>query len=546
MANRFEVQVVALDRFTKTFRDLNDRASKTARPLVNVQRQIGALAREAHLDKVAKGLGHVSEAAVTVGRTLGVSLGPLESILGMGAAGGIIGGVTALGVAAVGLGARFGNAGFEIGRTSQRIGVSAKELQDWRGAGELANVSVEATTAALEKMGTTLQDAKWGRDPAALQALNKLGIGVPMKNGLVDISGALFQISDAMRSIDDPHARQVLADALHLPPEAIPLLLEGADGVRALSAEYRRLHGEVGPKALQWSEDFTKSLNRLKVAADGVAMSVGGKVVPSLTKGMDAVTNRLAQSHSNPLGAWLGLNGDALRGGMKVTGVGALFDKARDLLRGPALTTPDQRTVSGRIGGALQQRAFKPATQSLGTGLQSGGVTRQTGQPDTGIKRNNPGNLRSWPGMPSDGGFARFKSSMDGLEAMGQQLELYAGRGINTPRSIIGTYAPPSENNTDAYLADVVKKTGFGADQKLDLGDRDTLRSMLQAMVGHEQGRQPFTSDQYSQAAKQAIEVHVQVHGLPDGTKVTSHTKADKAAFVPTLISYAMPTGNMP
>ena len=60
MANNFEVRVRAIDDFTKTFRNLNDQASRAVRPLVNVHRQVGMLAREMHLDKMAKGMGVVS------------------------------------------------------------------------------------------------------------------------------------------------------------------------------------------------------------------------------------------------------------------------------------------------------------------------------------------------------------------------------------------------------------------------------------------------------------------------------------------------------
>jgi hypothetical protein len=524
MANNFQVRVSAIDDFTKTFRKLNDQASKAARPLVNVQRQVGALSREMHLNKVAKGMGNVSNAAVTMGRTLGLSLGPLETVLG---AGGIVGGLLAAGGAAIGLGVRFASSGFEINRTSQRLGISSQALQDWRGAAQLAGVHADVLTNTLDGLGTTLHNAKWGRDAEALQALEKLGIGTPMKNGMVDVDGAMNGIALAMSRIADPHVREALANALHIPPDAIPLLMQGPEAISRLSAEFRRLHGEAGPQALQWSVDFTNSLNRLKAAADGVGNSIGSRMVPALTKGMDALTGRLTESHTNPFPAAMGFNGDAIRAGMRLTGVSALFDTVSHGLFGErALTTAAQRSVSGQIGGSLRPGALPEA-----------------------IKRNNPGNLRSWGGVPSVGGFAQFASPGDGLRAMGEQLGLYGSRGIDTPRSIIGKYAPPSENNTGAYVDDVSKKTGFSPDQHLDLDDRETRAALMAAMVSHEQGKQPFSKDQYNAAAVQSIELHV--HGLPAGTRVTAVAKAQggtpvSSAYQPTLTQYAMPSGDLP
>lgn len=351
MANRFEVQVVALDRFTKTFRDLNNRASKAARPLVNVQRQVGALAKELHLDKAAKGLGKVSDAAMTLTRTLGLSLGPLESVLG---AGGIAGGLLAAGVAAVGLGVRFAASGFEITRTAQRIGITTDELQRLRGAARLSGVDTDAMTAAVASLGDTLQDAKFGRNPLALQMLNKFGLAIhDNRDGTIDSISTLRELADVLHRTTDPHVQAIIARAFGL-EEALPVLRQGGAAVDALGAQAAKLGVVAGPQALQWSVDFTNSLNRMKVAADGVANSYGSKMVPALAQGMDYITGRMTQSSSHPFRAAGGGIFDFLASGPRTLGwaAGKLFGGSA------APTSSDQRTVSGLIGGPLQQGPF--------------------------------------------------------------------------------------------------------------------------------------------------------------------------------------------
>src|SRR5206468_2986060 len=95
-----------------------------------------------------------------------------------------------------------------------------------------------------------------------------------------------------------------------------------------------------------------------------------------------------------------------------------------------------------------------------------------------GIQQHNPGNLRHWSGVPTVNGFASFESDASGIAAMKKQLELYFGRGLNTLDSIIGTYAPSSENDTGAYISDVSGKTGFKHDQPLN-PDSATLKSLM-------------------------------------------------------------------
>jgi len=70
-----------------------------------------------------------------------------------------------------------------------------------------------------------------------------------------------------------------------------------------------------------------------------------------------------------------------------------------------------------------------------------------------GIRNNNPGNLNyaRQAGASKEGGengrFAVFGNMRDGIAALYKQLQLYIGRGVNTIESIVNKYAPASDNN---------------------------------------------------------------------------------------------------
>ena len=70
-------------------------------------------------------------------------------------------------------------------------------------------------------------------------------------------------------------------------------------------------------------------------------------------------------------------------------------------------------------------------------------------------RQNNPGDLRHAPGESHEGmdpnAVGEFANAEEGWAALNRQLNLYASRGL-TIEQMIQEYAPPSENNSQAYL----------------------------------------------------------------------------------------------
>ncbi|NML34951.1 phage tail tape measure protein [Paraburkholderia antibiotica] len=124
-----------------------------------------------------------------------------------------------------------------------------------------------------------------------------------------------------------------------------------------------------------------------------------------------------------------------------------------------------------------------------------------------GIRNNNPGNLNyvGQTGATKEAGpngrFAVFQTAEEGLRALGNQLRLYGTRGINSVRAIISKFAPPSENNTQAYIGSVSKGLGVGADSALDLNDPRVLQSLMGAIIKVENGRNPYSAEQIAAAS---------------------------------------------
>ena len=121
-----------------------------------------------------------------------------------------------------------------------------------------------------------------------------------------------------------------------------------------------------------------------------------------------------------------------------------------------------------------------------------------------GTRNNNPLNLRhsadQWQGArkeQTDKSFVQFESMAYGYRAAWKTLDSYWKhfkrlRQPFTVRAIISRWAPPSENDTDAYVTTVLRLTSLGGNERLPRPLRgiaiDKLVRLFRAMTTVECG----------------------------------------------------------
>jgi hypothetical protein len=129
--------------------------------------------------------------------------------------------------------------------------------------------------------------------------------------------------------------------------------------------------------------------------------------------------------------------------------------------------------------------------------------------PTRGIRANNPGNIRHgepWAGLAAeqtDHDFCVFIAPVYGIRAMVKILRSYARRqGALTIRSIIRTWAPPTENDTEAYIDHVADLVGLPAEKPLQLMVTSPwLPKLLRAIIMHENANeQPYSDNTITDA----------------------------------------------
>lgn len=125
-----------------------------------------------------------------------------------------------------------------------------------------------------------------------------------------------------------------------------------------------------------------------------------------------------------------------------------------------------------------------------------------------GISNCNPGNIERQPGVrwqgqaddqSGDPRFVVFESSKWGIRAIARVLITYQdarqardGSRIDTIREIIARWAPPGENRTDAYARHVAALMAIGEDDTLDVYDFMVMKSLVKAIITHENGVNPY------------------------------------------------------
>jgi len=163
------------------------------------------------------------------------------------------------------------------------------------------------------------------------------------------------------------------------------------------------------------------------------------------------------------------------------------------------------------IRSRLKGGAKKADVGSVGTGkIKPNGKSCSKAPNSRGLRNNNPGNIRigtsAWMGkipvsQNTDGSFEQFETWVYGLRAMIKLIRNYIYGGQNSIAKIISKYAPVFDNNdTNAYINLVVKRSGILANKQLDADNKTDLRKIIKAMVEQELGCNLVTDAEFNKA----------------------------------------------
>ncbi|HEE9822314.1 TPA: hypothetical protein R8G21_002231 [Citrobacter braakii] len=136
---------------------------------------------------------------------------------------------------------------------------------------------------------------------------------------------------------------------------------------------------------------------------------------------------------------------------------------------------------------------------------------------------NNPTNLRWAEGYGThntkSGDFAVFPTLDEGVLASAKQLQIFGTRGINTISDIAKKWAPSNENDTEAYIRHLVKSTGIGAREALNLNDPSILAKLISGMSSKEGAGNRVSEDAVMQVFSNTIGTLREQYAAMQGSK---------------------------
>lgn len=357
-----------------------------------------------------------------------------------------------------------------LGFDSRNFGIAAGELRDWQEVAELAGGKAEDATQAIGSLQQSIFNLRFkGEVSDQIIGLQRLGISAlttagqmrPFKDVLLDVARAMER-----NHWDDATKYQYVTGYLGFSGGIANALVQGTKAVEGyLSA------AEKAEQVTRRNTDAAQALGvswvNLKYSVAGAAAQILTNLTPTI-KGLFEQLGKITPQMLNEFATW-------------VKGPGA--ESIKEFFT-------DLATVIGGVATAIRDIA---GVLNFLEANQGGGLTKKffdwisnSAETTRGIRNNNPLNLKATGNQARDaGGFAVFGSIGEGYSAAFRELDRYRGRGLNTIRGIVSTWAPPGQNDTAAYVQSVSRALGKSPDMPLSFDD---YQALVNAMARVESG----------------------------------------------------------
>jgi hypothetical protein len=184
---------------------------------------------------------------------------------------------------------RFSEAAAGIDDIAQRTGASAESLSQLRYAAEQSGANLEAVEKGMRKLGDVTTQAAGGSKSAAA-ALASVGLSAEQLLAM-PVEDRFLAVAQGISQIQDPAAQASVAMDLlgKSGADLVPMMADGAGGIRALMAEADKLgmtiSGEQAKAAAAFDDKWQGLVATLRNASNIIAVAV----LPYLSQMIDMV-----------------------------------------------------------------------------------------------------------------------------------------------------------------------------------------------------------------------------------------------------------------
>lgn len=239
-------------------------------------------------DKASGVFSNVNKGLQNLGGEASRALGPIEMLQGswvrmaavMAPIAGLAGGIVASLM-------KTADVAEELNKMSKQTGISVENLSGLKFAAELSETSIEALNKGMGFFSKALHGAnEEGKDTT--QILRALGITAK------DPYEALLQTADAFARMEAGADKSFLAMQLfgRGGKDMIPMLIEGAEGIRNMQNEAKDLGIIISTKLAQESDQFNDNIHRMEASLSSFAKMIGGFMIPKLNEMFDLLSGK--------------------------------------------------------------------------------------------------------------------------------------------------------------------------------------------------------------------------------------------------------------
>lgn len=192
----------------------------------------------------------------------------------------------------------------QIAKTAVRVGITARALTELQLAANLTGTSMQALAIGIRTGIRNVDDYKRGAGEAKT-AFEALGITQQEVNERVKSGGDLLElVAERFGNLGTEAERTAVSQRIfgRSGTELLPILLKGAEGIRELREEARRLGLSFSTEELAQVEAFNDAIARIQLLIQGVKARLLVDAAPALERFVTSIKDKLLEIRPEIIG----------------------------------------------------------------------------------------------------------------------------------------------------------------------------------------------------------------------------------------------------
>lgn len=171
----------------------------------------------------------------------------------------------------------------EIGKLSQKIGLTAQSINELGYVAQLNGGSISGMNSSLENLSRTASEAARGLG-AGVEAFGLLGISATDVNGQIkQTDDLMLDVADAISQLSSQSQKLELLNKLGIDSSLLLSLEQGREAILAQRKEVQELGFILDKDATQSAANFNDEMLRIGTVVKGVSSAIGTKLMKQIT-----------------------------------------------------------------------------------------------------------------------------------------------------------------------------------------------------------------------------------------------------------------------